>query len=596
MGNSLFIKCFIGSLIFHTLLLTLFFFFPTYFQLQPCSISMRKKDSKIEPYLSVNEKELVLAEVFHRILIAPTLNQKSLDLPTKETLKPHFPQPSILLSENPFELNVLLKTPYLETPSLNESICDSHRFSFANGEVEKNPMSLENPFHKLLPNCSQPIIKENLGSSLKENDSPSQEIPPYYSPDLSGTPLQLQSSKKPLISNSQEIHADLDSQIFISIPNYCQLKASDYDRSPYCPNSPISAFNQYGIHLKPGLEWKDLFDVEMKIYPQEEGYLFGLTFLAKTPLLEHSLKQNYYFLIDGSQTIDRNRYQTFKRGVIRALSCLKEGDFFNILIFDSKIIRLNPTPLPFNKKNQQVAEHFLHQQDHTNFGKLGDIGSFLNTLLPIQSNYEEAHTAILISNGNSVLQREQQRQAVQTWIGQNHGKITLYTAAVGEDNNILFLELLSRLSRGHLMYSDTHASFPRKLAKLVSILRKPLVKEMALTIVATDPEAHLQLYPTDLRMPDLLSGKPYVVFGRIKKPTDFTIMLQGKNRENVLSIKKTLSFQHAKTGTSSFLREWYINHAHLYYEQYLQNGRSAFLEKAQSYLIANQELLNSKRK
>jgi hypothetical protein len=355
--------------------------------------------------------------------------------------------------------------------------------------------------------------------------------------------------------------------------------------APTTRYSALPSLSSYGIPDYKSTQWNEAFDVDIKTISREEGgYLFSLTFVPKIDLSDHCLKQNYYFLIDRSSSIERHRYQSFKRAVTRAIASLREGDNFNVIIFDSKIARLSEKIVPFNKKNQRLAEEFLERQPHGHYGPPVDLYSCLGKIIPSQVNDEEAHTAILISDGDSSLKLDKQRSLINAWLQANRSKVTLYTAAVGQDNNLSSLDLLGTASRGSLLYSDTHTGFPRKLAKLVMTLRSPVAKEMSLNIVASDPSSRLQLYPLSSRLPYLFSDHPYVIYGTAEKLSDFSLVLEGKNKGQIFSIKKEISFNKAKPGNRLLSKEWKAQQAYLFYEQYLQEGKPVFLEQAQQLL------------
>ena len=363
------------------------------------------------------------------------------------------------------------------------------------------------------------------------------------------------------------------------------------DVPQFKPSAPVTFYSalpelsSYGIPAYKSVDWNDAFEVDIKTLAREEGgYLFSLTFVPKMDLTQHCLKQNYYFLIDRSNSIEKHRYQSFKRAVTRAIASLREGDSFNVIIFDSKVARLSEKLLPFNKKNQRLAEEFLERQPHGHYGPAIDFYSCLGKIIPSQVDDEEAHTAILISDGESSLKQDKQRSLINAWLQANRGKVTLYTAAVGQDNNLSSLDLLGTVSRGSLLYSDTHTGFPRRLAKLVLTLRSPVAKEMSLSILPTDPSVRLQLYPSSSRLPYLFSDHPYVLYGTADKLSDFTLILEGKNKGQILSIKKDISFAKAKPGNRLLSKEWSTQQAHLFYEQYLQEGKPALLEEAQKLL------------
>jgi len=140
------------------------------------------------------------------------------------------------------------------------------------------------------------------------------------------------------------------------------------------------------------------------------------------------MKQNYYFLIDRSNSIEKHHYQTFKRAVSKALMSLHPENAFNIIIFNSKITKLSEKPVSYSKKSIQWAEDFLEKQSHGTHFAATDIYSALIQIIPSDVPEDEMNTAIFISDGDSSPQPEKQRKLIQNWITKNNGKVSLYTA------------------------------------------------------------------------------------------------------------------------------------------------------------------------
>lgn len=386
---------------------------------------------------------------------------------------------------------------------------------------------------------------------------------------------------QPSLGAPTELQA-LDEKISLSF-----TVSSDFTMKPLQPalivrHEHVMTLGDYGFpffHLK---EWNEFFDVDVKTYPQEEGgFLFSLNLIPKQDLSEYRLKQNFLFIIDRSNSIDRHRYQAFKRAALRAISSLREGDYFNVLLLDAKVTSFSNQPLPFTKSNQQKAEEFLEKQSHGHFGAATDIySSLMKVLEPLKSS-EEAITGILISDGDSPLKSDQQRKKINNWLEANQDRMTLYTATAGQGNNLSSLKMLSLASRGSLLYSDTHAAFPRKLAKLVMDLRYPIAKEMTVSLIPSDPSACFEILPPSARLPYLFSDHPYVIMGSCSKLTDFTLIVEGKNKDEVLTVKKEVSLSKAKPGSKLLSKQWACEKAHTFFDQYLKEGKSSLLEKAE---------------
>ena len=599
MKDSLLLKCLVASGALHAIAMAVFFARPLHFN--PNSTATLGKTAPTflkNEELVILKKDAALEDAFKDFIVVspqtplPTNGVRQVALESYSTLDeptalPTPEQQPLILPD----LSQELSTPDLPVKPLDLTIAGiSVEAKNPNLNLSQPTPSIQqtrpdmNPFEGLVLQSftdQQALAPESV---LDFEFLPSQEkfsavVPPPSStpqtPAIIATDVSLLSKQENLAA--PEIALE-QSPIAAAIP---KLQPS----IPSARYSSLPSLSSYGIPEYKSVEWNEVFDIDIKTLSREEGgYLFSLTFVPKIDLSEHCLKQNYYFLIDRSSSIERHRYQSFKRAVTRAVASLRDGDNFNIIIFDSKIARLSEKMVPFNKKNQRLAEEFLERQPHGHYGPPVDLYACLGKIIPSQVDEEEAHTAILISDGESSLKLDKQRSLINAWLQANRGKITLYTAAVGQDNNLSSLDLLGTASRGSLLYSDTHTGFPRKLAKLILTLRSPVAKEMSLNIVANDPSARLQLYPSSFRLPYLFSDHPYVLYGTAEKLSDFTLILEGKNKGRILSIKKEISFNKSRPANRLLSKEWQTQQAHLFYEQYLQEGKPALLEQAQKLL------------
>ncbi|MFS8564323.1 MAG: hypothetical protein LVR00_08495 [Rhabdochlamydiaceae bacterium] len=200
-----------------------------------------------------------------------------------------------------------------------------------------------------------------------------------------------------------------------------------------------------------------------------------------------------------------------------------------------------------------MAQAFLEKQDHGSYFSAADLCKSLSKIVPETVQENEATSVILMTDGDSSLNQEKQRKIIQSFAQKNKGRLSLYTAAVGEGNNLAFLELLSSLNNGHLLYSDTHASFPRKLTKLVLDLLHPIAKDISVSISQANPKGRIKLYSSSTALPCLFSKRPYTIYGTAETLTNFTLVLQGKNKNQLFTIKKTSLLQKQKATPESLL-------------------------------------------
>ena len=333
-------------------------------------------------------------------------------------------------------------------------------------------------------------------------------------------------------------------------------------------------------NLIAAIEWNNDFDVKASLFPQPEGYVFSVAVTPSKNLEEQKIKQNFYFLIDTSSDIEKHKLSVFKRSVVKALSSLKAGDCFNIFLVDKKTIKLSSSNLIASPQNITLAEEFLEKkgEDRPLFSSL-NLNQSLNDLLRSVDTEDEVHTAILLTNGKTTLPPKDLR----LFIEKNHGRVNLFTAAVGQNNQLTPLDLMSSFSGGSLFYSDTNASFPRKLAAFVKSLEAPLAKNLTYTLVASNPEANLELSDPS-QMPNLYNQIPFVIMGKMDRLCDLQLILQGSSAEDQIFLKKVIHFDEAASPDSSVKKQWLLHEKNELYEKFLKDAKPAHLEKAKDIL------------
>ncbi len=334
-------------------------------------------------------------------------------------------------------------------------------------------------------------------------------------------------------------------------------------------------------------QWSDLFDIQVKLLPSssDEGYVFSIVLDPKRELSEEKMIHNIYFLIDASSSIERHKFATYKRAVLKALSSLREGDRFNILFLDRKITKMSPQCLLFNNKSLHIAEEFLEKQSSAIMISMGDLFSSLNNVFSeINSEEDQIHTAVLLSNGKTSKSFANQQKALKTFLSKNGGKLSFYTATVGQNNNVLQLDMLSSLSGGKLIYADTNASFPRKLANVVKDLHDPVVKTLSISLTASNPKASLSLLPEVSHLADIYSAHPYYIMGRMDRLCDVSLCIQGIHDDEEITIAKTISFQNAEQADSNMKKEWKSRLITVHYNEFLQDAKAKHLKEAKELL------------
>jgi hypothetical protein len=390
------------------------------------------------------------------------------------------------------------------------------------------------------------LTKENI-----ENLTPNKELPPY----------------RPLI---------------LPRPNISQSTTSLSNTSHHLPELESYLFPE----IAEALSWDEQFDVKLQIMPQpdKKNFIFSVTVHPNEELNVEAIPQNFYFLIDRSNSIEKFRFGVYKRAVLKALSYLPEDATFNIIVFDKKISSLSKKNLNATKQSFQLAEDFLDKQQHGGMFTTADVYSSLEKIIPESLPENEINTAILITDGQSRLSPSKQKQYINQWIKKNQGKVSLYAATAGRGNNLLLLDLLSTYNGGHLLYSDTNSAFPRRLCKLLLTLRDPIAKNLIISALPAEQEAEIHFFPEATHLPNFYLNQPYEIIGSMNLLSNFTLLIQGKYKDHWVTIKKEISFKSAEKATATLRKKWSHMQAKNHYHQFLKEGKISSLNKAKSIL------------
>jgi len=330
--------------------------------------------------------------------------------------------------------------------------------------------------------------------------------------------------------------------------------------------------------------YSDYFDTEIIFSPleNEEGYLFALTLIPHPDLDLPKIRQHYSFLIDRSNSIQKERLAAVKNAVLKAVEGLDLGDSFNIIAFDSKIDKFSPAPIPASASSIRKAKDFLEQ---THLGSFFSPANLYKPLfLTVPSTDDDLHTAILLTDGESLSKKMAQRELAMGWTAYNRGHVSLFAIGLGGDSHLEILDATTAFNRGKILYSPTKRGIKRKLLKLMKTISHPIAKNLSSRGISRSPQTDITLYPQTHQAPHLYLNEPYVILGITKSLDPFILFVQGRIKDRWLNIKKTISFANAKKGAASLKTQWALQRSYRLYEQYLQDLNPAHLAEARALL------------
>lgn len=536
-----------------------------------------------------SEKEQWLEEAFEELIVAPSSDlplDTSFPSPSSETLSLPLAglKPQTLAVEAP-------DMPFLES-SFIDLVQDEQSLISASTEIELPSEQISLSYEAKFPDSSLLQLESSPPLLVEDHVLKSSSVLPIqeYTKDFS-QPF-LESSSASLLPTRKEFSSSLDSSAFFDKTHtHHSFELTSPIEAPYPLEKPLipplhfASIEEFLPEDKiAAIHWNDAFHLQVDLFPEDQGYVFSLGLIPKQDLPTERLSQNFYFLLDTSSQLEKHKLEVFKRSLLRALSCLQTGDTFNIFLLDKTITKLSPHSLPYSLTAVHAAEDFLESTaTQRRFSSLDLFPMLTEAVEEIEPN-EEMHTAILFTNGESSANFEKQQKQIRKYLDKNNGKVQVYVAAVGQNNNILYLDMISSLSGGKLLYSDTNASFPRKLMTLIKALRAPIAKDLMVSIRATDPKANISLLPTSVPLPALYNHEPFLIMGKIDRLCDLSFVIQGKHEEDWVYIQKKVHFGSAENADITLKKEWKIRQAVEKYQRFLQEPKGKHLKEAKELL------------
>jgi len=444
-----------------------------------------------------------------------------------------------------------------------EKISEPSRFLFPMESISLSDTPLEAllPKHILLD-----LPRETtLPDFLSKHSLPSLEPWLKTTSDLTKLSLQSESSKPQVLNTPAPLIEESLLDAISCLPEH----------PPYAPNEDTASPKPVTLVPLPTLppffslaelntvNLSDGFQAELTFLPKPEGsgYLFALTLLPREDLQLPKIRQCITFLIDRSNSIQQDRFAITKQAVLRALEEFDEEDSFNLMVFDGKAEKLFPSFSQATPAAIAKAEAFLDNMKLGSFFSTSDPYRALLQTIPSRVQDDEVHTAILLTDGETLSNKTMSHALSRDWTLQNQGKVSLYVIGLDTDPHLSVLETVATLNRGRLIPSTSGRGLKRQVLKLTKQIKTPLAKDLSQNIVCRGSEK-MTLYPQSNLAPHLYLGQPYVILGSTDTLDDFILFVQGRLKDQWLNIKKTISFVNAKKGTHS-LKTSFHQYEHL---------------------------------
>ncbi len=226
------------------------------------------------------------------------------------------------------------------------------------------------------------------------------------------------------------------------------------------------------------------------------------------------------FVLDRSGSMSGKKIEQARNALKFVLDNLREGDLFNIVVYDDRVETYKPELQRYSKDARAEALRYVENIQPGGSTNISD--ALVAGLAQIQDDSRPSYV-LFLTDGLPTAGETRETAIADMARKANTKKARLFVFGVGYDVNARLLDRLSGGNGGTSEYvkpdQDLEASVGRFYAKMSS----PALSGLGVSFAGTDVN---RTYPRDL--PDLFDGGQLVWVGRYRQPGRTTIRIEGK--------------------------------------------------------------------
>jgi len=213
--------------------------------------------------------------------------------------------------------------------------------------------------------------------------------------------------------------------------------------------------------------------------------------------------RDYIFVVDISGSMHGYPLETSKALLERLIGSLRPSDTFNVMLFSGSNRTLAPASVPATRANIDRALQTIRQMGG---GGSTEIVPALRRVAALPKAPDVSRSVIVVTDGYVTVENE-----VFQLVRKNLGQANLFAFGIGSSVNRHLIEGLARAGQGEAFI----VTKPEEAETQAERLRK-MIEGPVLTQVKAHVEG-LDTYDTlPAQLPDLLGGRPVVVYGKFR--------------------------------------------------------------------------------
>lgn len=309
-------------------------------------------------------------------------------------------------------------------------------------------------------------------------------------------------------------------------------------------------------YAKPSYTYESLeeylkAEVETYTDPIDHQRYFKITIVAGKDIEKLGIvPKEMVFLIDSSLSIQAQRMEEFKQGLMWCLNNLNPSDRFNIIAFKDRIERFKPSSVTWIASSADEARRFINLLSPT---ESTDVYKAFADVISLPAEIYPTYI-LLLSDGKPSLGITDTRKIIAMINKINKAKKAIFCYSGGARVNRYLLDFVAYRNRGWSEYVVHTSAIAEGLRSFYKKIKDPILTNLRFRFSGLKKD---EVYPKSL--PDFYKGAVFTLYGICTGVDEFSMQLVGESFGKTKAFIFADSFKKAPEGDKTIAREWAFN-------------------------------------
>jgi Ca-activated chloride channel homolog len=274
---------------------------------------------------------------------------------------------------------------------------------------------------------------------------------------------------------------------------------------------------------------------------QDENFFLAMVEPPKAVPSQLISPREYVFVVDISGSMHGFPLDTAKAMLRELIGGLRPSDSFNVLLFAGSNRFLSPQAVPATPANIAQA---LRTIDEMGGGGSTELIPALKRVYAQPKASDVSRTVVVVTDGYVTVERE-----AFDLVRRNLNQANVFAFGIGSSVNRHLMEGLARAGRGEPFIITNASQAPAQAKRFRQMIEAPVLTQVKARFEGLD------VYDVEpAQLPDVLSERPVIVFGKYKGDVSSTAQLVVEGQSTQGAYRSATPIHAARTGQNAALR------------------------------------------